>query len=68
VDLGSSVTIAFTRTSGTSTFAAGTSEVLTTAGGAGLTAIDAALATVADERAKLVCDAAAARVNCSKSG
>jgi flagellin len=53
VDLGSSVTIAFTTTSGTSTFAAGTSEVLTTAGGAGLTAIDAALATVADERAKL---------------
>ena len=53
VDLGASVTITFAATSGTSTFNAGTSEVLTTAGGAGLTAIDAALTTVADERAKL---------------
>lgn len=50
-DHGSSVVIAVTQGS-TGTFAAGTSSV-TKAGGTGISVIDAALTTVAEERAKL---------------
>ena len=53
VDLGSTISISYANSSGTSGFSAGDTPTLVTAGGTGIKVIDAALATVANERAKL---------------